>query len=112
MLVRVIFDRAIPHADFRLLAFASMGIVALNLVTGGMSLLMRRIALKSTKRLICHICADLLIKIYSISRRYFSETESSHIHSRIVYDSDRVDRMTTSILSDLLPAAVCSVAVP
>lgn len=111
MLVRVIFDRAIPHADFRLLALASMGIVALNLVTGGMSLLMRRIALKSTKRLICHIRADLLIKMYSISRRYFSETESSHIHSRIVYDSDRVDRMTTSILSDLLPAAVCSVAV-
>jgi ABC-type multidrug transport system fused ATPase/permease subunit len=111
MLVRVIFDRAIPHADFRLLALASMAIVALNLVTGGMSLLMRRIALKSTKRLICHIRADLLIKIYSISRRYFSETESSHIHSRIVYDSDRVDRMTTSILSDLLPAAVCSVAV-
>jgi ABC-type bacteriocin/lantibiotic exporter with double-glycine peptidase domain len=111
MLVRVIFDRAIPHADFRLLALASMAIVALNLVTGGMSLLMRRIALKSTKRLICLIRADLLIKIYSISRRYFSETESSQIHSRIVYDSDRVDRMTTSILSDLLPAAVCSVAV-
>jgi ABC-type bacteriocin/lantibiotic exporter with double-glycine peptidase domain len=111
MLVRLIFDRAIPHADFRLLAFASMGIVALNLVTGGLSLLVRRIALKSTKRLICHVRADLLIKMYSISRRYFTETESSHIHSRIVYDSDRVDRMTTSILSDILPAAVCSVAV-
>ncbi len=111
MLVRVIFNRAIPHADFRLLALASMGIVGLNLVTGGLSLLVRRIALKSTKRLICHIRADLLIKMYSISRRYFTETESSHIHSRIVYDSDRLDRMTTSILSDLLPAAVCSVAV-
>jgi ABC-type bacteriocin/lantibiotic exporter with double-glycine peptidase domain len=111
MLVRVIFDRAIPHADFRLLVLASVGIVVLNLVTGGLSLLVRRIALNSTKRLICHIRADLLIKMYSISRRYFSETESSLIHSRIVYASDRVDQMTTSILSDLLPAAVCSVAV-
>jgi ABC-type multidrug transport system fused ATPase/permease subunit len=111
MLVRVIFDRAIPHADFRLLALASAGIVALNLVTGGLSLLVRRIALNSTKRLICHIRADLLIKMYSVSRRYFSENESSLIHSRIVYDSDRVDQMTNSILSDLLPAAVCSVAV-
>jgi hypothetical protein len=44
MLVRVIFDRAIPHADFRLLALASKGIVALNLVTGGLSLLVRRLA--------------------------------------------------------------------
>jgi ATP-binding cassette, subfamily B, bacterial len=111
MLVRVIFDRAIPHADFRLLALASVGIVALNLVTGGLSLLVRRIALNSTKRLICHIRADLLIKMYSISRRYFSETDSSQIHSRIVYDSDRLDQMTNSILSELLPAAVCSVAV-
>jgi ATP-binding cassette subfamily B protein len=111
MLVRMIFDRAIPRADFRLLALASLGIVALNLVTGGLSLLVRGIALKSTKRLICQIRAELLIKMYSISRRYFSETESGHIHSRIVYDSDRLDRMTNSILSDLLPAAVCSVAV-
>jgi len=111
MLVRVIFDRAIPHADFRLLALASVGIVALNLVTGGLSLLVRRIGLNSTKRLICHIRAQLLIKMYSISRRYFSETESSLIHSRIVYDSDRVDVMTNCILSELLPAAVCSVAV-
>jgi ABC-type bacteriocin/lantibiotic exporter with double-glycine peptidase domain len=111
MLVRVIFDRAIPRADFRLLALASVGIVALNLVTGGLSLLVRRIALNSTKRLICQIRADLLIKMYSISRRYFSETESSLIHSRIVYDSDRVDQMTNAILSELMPAAVCSVAV-
>ncbi len=111
MLVRVIFDRAIPHADFRLLALTSAGIVALNLVTGGLSLLVRRIALNSTKRLIYQIRADLLMKMYSISRRYFSETESSFIHSRIVYDSDRVDQMTNSILSELLPAAVCSIAV-
>ena len=111
LLVRVIFDRAIPHADFRLLALASVGIVALNLVTGGLSLLVRRIALNSTKRLIYQIRADLLIKMYSISRRYFSETESSFIHSRIVYDSDRLDQMTNSILSELLPAAVCSLAV-
>lgn len=111
MLVRLIFDRAIPRADFRLLALASVGIVALNLITGGLSLLVRKIGLSSTKRLICHIRAQLLIKMYSVSRRYFSETESSQIHSRIVYDSDRVDLMTNSILSDLLPAAVCSVAV-
>jgi ATP-binding cassette, subfamily B, bacterial len=111
LLVRIIFDRAIPRADFRLLALASVGIVVLNLVTGGLSLLVRSIGLNSTKRLICHIRADLLIKMYSISRRYFSETESSLIHTRIVYDSDRVDRMTNSILSELLPAAVCSVAV-
>jgi len=111
LLVRVIFDRAIPHADYRLLVLATVGIVALNFVTGGLSLLVRRIGLNSTKRLICHIRAQLLIKMYSVSRRYFSETESSLIHSRIVYDSDRVDVMTNSILSDMLPAAVCSVAV-
>ena len=111
LLVRVIFDRAIPHADYRLLVLATVGIVALNFVTGGLSLLVRRIGLNSTKRLICHVRAQLLIKMYSVSRRYFSETESSLIHSRIVYDSDRVDVMTNSILSDMLPAAVCSVAV-
>jgi hypothetical protein len=49
--------------------------------------------------------------MYTISRRYFSETESSLVHSRIVHDSDRVDIMTNSLLSELLLAAVCSIAV-
>ncbi len=111
VLVRLIFDRALPHSDFRLLMLAGAGMVGLNLVTGGLSLLVRRIALKTTKRVISHIRADLLIKMYSISRRYFSETESSLLHSRIVHDSERVDVMTNSILSDLLPAAVNAIAV-
>jgi ABC-type bacteriocin/lantibiotic exporter with double-glycine peptidase domain len=111
VLVRVIFDRALPQSSFRLLLLAGGGILALNLVNGGLSLLGRRIAVKTTKRVICHIRADLLIKMYSISRRYFSETESSLLHSRIVHDSERVDVMTNLILSQLLPAAVCSIAV-
>jgi ABC-type bacteriocin/lantibiotic exporter with double-glycine peptidase domain len=111
VLVRVIFDRALPHSNFRLLLLAGVGILGLNLVNGGLTLLGRRIAVKTTKRVICHIRADLLIKMYSISRRYFSETESSLLHSRIVHDSDRVDVMTNAILSQLLPAAVCSIAV-
>jgi ATP-binding cassette subfamily B protein len=111
LIVRVIFDQALPHSDFHLLALAGLGVMALNLVTGGLTLLGRRIALKTTKRVIYQVRADLLVKMYAISRRYFSETESSLVHSRIVHDSDRVDNMTNSILSELLPAAVCSIAV-
>jgi ATP-binding cassette, subfamily B, bacterial len=111
VLVRMIFDRALPQSNFRLLVLAGAGIVALNFASGGLSLLMRKIALKTTKQVICHIRADLLIKMYTISRRYFSETESSLLHSRIVHDSERVDLMTNSILTGLLPAAVCSIAV-
>jgi ABC-type multidrug transport system fused ATPase/permease subunit len=110
-LVRLIFDRALPQSNFRLLVLAGVGLMALSFASGGLSLLTRRIALKTTKLVICHIRADLLIKMYSISRRYFSETESSLLHSRIVHDSERVDQMTNSILSGVLPAAVCSIAV-
>jgi ABC-type multidrug transport system fused ATPase/permease subunit len=98
-LVRLIFDRALPQSNFRLLVLAGVGLMALSFASGGLSLLTRRIALKTTKLVICHIRADL------------SETESSLLHSRIVHDSERVDQMTNSILSGVLPAAVCSIAV-
>lgn len=110
-IVRMIFDRALPQSNFRLLVLAGVGLVVMNFASGGLSLLTRRIALKTTKLVICHIRADLLTKMYSISRRYFSETESSLLHSRIVHDSERVDLMTNSILSGVLPSAVCSIAV-
>jgi ATP-binding cassette, subfamily B, bacterial len=111
LLVRVIFDRAIPNADLRLLVLTGAGIIALNIAAGGLALLVRRIALRVTKRVICMIRADLLLKMYSISRRFFSETETSELHSRIVIDSERVDVMTNSILTELVPAIVCALAV-
>jgi ATP-binding cassette subfamily B protein len=111
MLVRMVFDRALPQSNFRLLLLAGVGLVLLSFASGGLSLLTRRIALKTTKLVTCHIRADLLTKMYSVSRHYFSETESSLLHSRIVHDSERVDLMTNSILSGVLPAAMCSIAV-
>jgi ATP-binding cassette, subfamily B, bacterial len=110
-IVRMVFDRALPQSNFHLLVLAGVGLVLLNVASGGLSLLTRRIALKTTKQVTCHIRADLLTKMYSISRRYFSETESSLLHSRIVHDSERVDLMTNTILSGVLPSAVCSIAV-
>ncbi len=110
-LLRMIFDRALPQSNFHLLLLAGLGLVVLNFASGGISLLARRIALKTTKLVTCHIRADLLTKMYAISRRYFSETESSLLHSRIVHDSERVDLMTNTILTGVLPSAVCSIAV-
>jgi ABC-type bacteriocin/lantibiotic exporter with double-glycine peptidase domain len=110
-IVRMVFDRALPQSNFHLLVWAGVGLVVLNLAAGGLSLLTRSIALKTTKQVTCHIRADLLTKMYAISRRYFSETESSLLHSRIVHDSERVDLMTNTILSGILPSAVCSIAV-
>jgi ABC-type transport system involved in cytochrome bd biosynthesis fused ATPase/permease subunit len=112
LIVRIIFDHALPQSNFHLLFLARLGVMALNLVTGEAHPCSgRRIALKTAKPVINQVRADLLVKMYTISRRYFSETESSLVHSRIVHDSDRVDIMTNSILSELLPAAVCSIAV-
>ena len=111
LLVRVIFDRAIPHADLRLLVLAGIGVVALNIGSAGIGLLARGIALTATKRVILSIRSDLLLKMYSVSRRYFSETETSLLHTRIVVDSERVDIMTNSLLSEIIPSAVCVIAV-
>jgi ABC-type bacteriocin/lantibiotic exporter with double-glycine peptidase domain len=111
LLVRLVFDQAIPHTNYHLLLLAGAGIVLLNLAAGGLGLLVRRIALLLTKRVICVLRSDLLLKMYSISRRFFTESETSLLHSHIVHDSERVDVMTNSILSEMLPAVVCVLAV-
>lgn len=110
-IVRFIFDTAVPARDVTLLLYAGLAMAGLSLAHGAVTLVLRRLALSVTKRVIRDIRADLIEKLYTLSRSYLSQTESSLLHTRIVHDSERVDVMTNALISELLPAAVSAMAI-
>jgi ABC-type multidrug transport system fused ATPase/permease subunit len=109
-LVRYIFDVAVPGVDWRRIALAGLGMVLLNAVNAGISLAIRRLALKTTKQVIAEIREDLIRKIYRLSRACLTNAERSRLHTRIVTDSERIDIMSNALVAHFLPSLAGAVA--
>jgi ABC-type bacteriocin/lantibiotic exporter with double-glycine peptidase domain len=110
LLVRQGFDDAIPNHDTDQLILIGAGILALFLASSSLGLLTRWVALKATKRSIAVLRASLLAKIYSLPRAYFDRSDLGKLHSILVADTERLDAMSTTLVTLLLPAATISIA--
>jgi ATP-binding cassette, subfamily B, bacterial len=110
LLVRQGFNVAIPQHDNKQLILIGLAILALFLGSSALGLLTRWVALKATKRSIAELRASLLAKIYSLPRAYFDRSDLGKLHSVLVADTERLDAMTTSLVTLLLPAATISIA--
>jgi ABC-type bacteriocin/lantibiotic exporter with double-glycine peptidase domain len=111
LLIRMMFDRAIPQGDVKLLVLLGSAMAGLNLLNGGVSLLVRRVSLAVNKRVIRNLRAALLAKLYTVSRSYWSTSDHALLQTRIVQDSERVDTMSNGLISEALPAVICAAAV-
>ncbi len=109
-LVQYAFDTIIPSHDRAKLILAGAAILGLTLLSGGIALWVRYTALKSTKIVIRDIRADLLLRLLGLSRSYYTGTDRSLLHASIVQDTERVDVMSNSLINDVCPALLGSVA--
>lgn len=103
LIVRYTFDALLPARALGLLILAGLGILALSLVNNGITLWLRHDTLDVTKRAIAALRLELLDRCYARSRHFLTHTESSHLHSLLVYDTERVDIMSNSLASYFLP---------
>jgi ABC-type bacteriocin/lantibiotic exporter with double-glycine peptidase domain len=104
LLVRHIFDRAIPGHDFRSLAFCSLGMLGLYVCSSALILLNRHSALTITKDAIQRIRDELLKKIFRLPRSYYTQADRQQLHDIIVQDTERLDVMSNSLLSSFIPS--------
>ena len=111
LLVRHAFDVAIPGKDIGLLIGIGAAIVAFRALNSVIGLALRAFIVRLTKQIIFEIRADLVAKLYSLSRAYHARVDSSLLHARIVQDSERVDHLCNGLFSGILPALLTATTI-
>lgn len=111
ILVRHIFDAAIPAGDVRSLVLCGAGIVATTLASDAVVLWIRHVTLKVTKQVIRDLRADLIARTFQLSRSFFNRNARASLHSVLVQDSERVDVMSNALVAQMLPAVLICVSV-
>jgi ABC-type bacteriocin/lantibiotic exporter with double-glycine peptidase domain len=110
-LLRYAFDTLLPAQDLRGLILVGVGILVVTLLNNATNVLARYLTLDVTKRAIASMRVELLDKVYSLSRHYYTHADRSRIHSELVIDTERVDNMSNGLITQLVPAVCTAVAI-
>jgi len=110
VLIRVVFDQAIPQGKIDWLIMLGASIVLIRLLHSATGLWLRGIVLNMIKGAVQVLRQDLLNRLYSLSREHFNHADMDRMHTRIVLDSERFDNLSNVVLSSILPALLGSVA--
>jgi ABC-type bacteriocin/lantibiotic exporter with double-glycine peptidase domain len=109
-LVRNIFDTAIPQGNLRLLFLLGAGMLVVRLATSLVSLGMRAFILKIIKGAVGAMRRDLVITLYGLSHNFYTRSDKDKIQTQVVQDTERVDLMANTLLSQVLPGLITGVA--
>jgi ATP-binding cassette, subfamily B, bacterial len=110
LLIRHMFDDQIPAHDSGGIVLTGAIILALYLGSAVLSVLNHGLATRSVKQTIAALRRRLLERLYVLPRSWHDRHEAARVHSLIVQDTERVDRMVDEFVSRLYPAAVVGVA--
>jgi len=106
LIVRHVFDHLIPAHDASAILLAGAEILGLYLLSSAVGLLIRYLVLVMTKRLIAQLREALITRVLTLPRAYFDRQSLGTLQSTIVQDSERLDVMSSSVIAEVLPAAV------
>lgn len=104
LMVREIFDVAIPTADQGLLLLLAAGIIGARLCHSGILILMRLLIVKDIQGTIKAMRGDLLAQLYRLNRGFYARTDKSTLQARIVQDTARVEQMCNALFSSIIPS--------
>lgn len=110
LLVRYVFDVAIPQKNVRLLVLIGIGIFLFRLTNSAVSLWIRTINISIIKTAIFNLREDLLSRIYRFSRAAHTQLDQKTTHARIVQDTERLSNMSDALISRLIPSLFTSLA--
>ena len=106
LLIRRAFDTAIPNGDVAGLVWIGAAIVAIRAATSGLNLLLRAYMLRTTRGAVADLRGDLMARLYSLSRRYFTRADYAKLQTRIVQDTQRIETISQRLFSVALPALI------
>jgi ABC-type multidrug transport system fused ATPase/permease subunit len=107
-LIRFAFDRAIPGRDVGGLVRVGLAIILVRAAGTVISLALRSHVLHTIKSAVTEMRRDLVARVYRLSHRYFVRADLAVLHTRIVQDSERVDQLSNTLFSGVVPAAAAS----
>jgi ATP-binding cassette subfamily B protein len=110
LLLRHVFDHAIPSGDRGGIVLTGAAALALFALAAGLGLLSRYAILTTTKRALSRLRLGLLERIQTLPRAWLDREDLGQVHSTVVQDSERVDMMANALLGFVLPAAVVATA--
>jgi ABC-type multidrug transport system fused ATPase/permease subunit len=108
LLVRRIFDQAIPGRRFQSLLFCGLGMLGLCVCSSALVLLNRYAALTITKRAIQRLRDELLDALFRLPRSRYTQADRQQLHTVIVQDTERLDVMSNALLAQFIPALFLS----
>ncbi len=111
LLIRKVVDVAIPSGQVTQQLLLGSAIIGLYMVTGGITLLTRKVVLNVTKKAILQFRYVLLKKLYSLSRSFYSNADRGQLHTVMVQDSERLDIMSNALMAQLIPDIFISTAI-
>ncbi|MEA3446164.1 MAG: ABC transporter ATP-binding protein [Bacteroidota bacterium] len=109
LLVRYIFDVAIPQKEINNFILIGIAILILRLSNAAFTLFLRNINIKIIAEAINELRTDLMLKIYNLSRTFHTNEDQRVLHTRIVQDTERIYRMSESLVSGIVPAILISI---
>jgi ABC-type multidrug transport system fused ATPase/permease subunit len=110
LLIRRAFDVVIPQRDVPRLVLIGLGILAIRLVSSAISLWLRARHTNVIKEGVQRLRADLLTRLYVVSRAFYTRLDRNTTHAQIVLDTERLDNMSNRMVSTLLPAVFATLA--
>jgi ATP-binding cassette, subfamily B, bacterial len=110
MLVRRIFDVALPGRHVAQIVLIGAGIFLLRTLNAAITLWIRAKQIKTFKSAISRMREDLLFRLYTFSRRFYTRLDRNTTHTRIVQDTERLDDVSNALMSRVLPALLTSFA--
>jgi len=108
ILVKRVFDVAIPSGNVRLLIGYGLAILLIRLGSTAISLYLRRVHLRMIESIVSSIRESLLRKLYTFSRQTCTEMDREQTHTRIVQDTHRIFEMSNVLLASVIPSVLTS----
>lgn len=109
LLIRYSFDKVIPQGELHKLFLVSLIVLGLYLLSNAIALWTRKHILQINKLAIQRYRDELLKKVFSFSRSFYSQADRNKIHNSIVQDSERLDQMSNNLVILFLPSFFISI---
>ncbi len=106
LIIQHVFNYALPHGDSRALALGLCTVLVLFIANSLASLANRHVTLSAIKSTIARIREELVSHSMFSSRAFYASEDLDTIHSRIVQDTERLDNMASSLLTQLIPGTL------
>jgi ATP-binding cassette subfamily B protein len=104
IMIRAIFDTAIPEGNQSLLLWLALGIVAVHLASSGLLVAMRQQIVRDIQGAVMEMREGLVAHLYRLSRGFYANADTDALQARIVQDTARVDQMSNALFSAIVPA--------